>query len=122
MTAIKSAMLIGSEEIDNFINHKILENDGVTTITTFKNVSRALSHLAETDIRYQLILVDLNMPIIGGFEFIEQFYRSEQNKKHGKICVLSTSLNPSDKNKCTEMKVKFIEKPLNMEKLLEQEN
>lgn len=118
MAEIKSAMLIGSKEIDNFINYKISEFYGVTTIATYKNADEALAHLVETDIKYQLILIDLNMPLVDGLEFIDQFYLLKQNKKHGKICVLSASLNPSDKEKYEERKAEFIEKPLSIEKLL----
>lgn len=122
MTAIKSAMLIGSKEIDNFINHQISEYYGVTTIVTYNNATEALAHLVETNIKYQLILIDLNLSLTDGLDFIDEFYLLNQNRKHGKICVLSASINPSDKQKCEERNVNFIEKPLSIEKLIDLEN
>ena len=115
---IKSAILIDSEDLDNFINQKVLEHHGVTTIVTFKNATKALTHLADTHINYHVILVDLHMPILNGFEFIDQFFHLKLNEKHGEICLLTSSINPSDKLICAEKNVKFIEKPLTIEQLL----
>ena len=118
MTQIKSAILIDSGEIDNFINQKVLEYHGVTTIVAFKSATKALSHLADTHINYHVILVDLYMPIMNGFEFIDKFYELELHKTQGQICILTASINPLDKEKCAEKNIKFIEKPLTIEQLL----
>ena len=120
VTEIKSAILIDSDDLDNFINQKVLEHHGVTTIVAFKNGTKALTHLVDTHINYDIILVDLHMPILNGFEFIDQFFLLKLNEKHGKICAVTSSINPVDKLICAEKNVKFIEKPLTIEKLLKQ--
>lgn len=117
MQELKPVMLIDNEDLDNFINQKTLEYYGATTIKIFKNVSRALSYLTETDIIYQLILVDLYMPLINGFEFIDKFYELELYKTQGQVCLLTSSINPLDKEISAEKNIKFIEKPLTIEKL-----
>lgn len=71
MTEIKSVLLIDKSDIDNFINHKILESHGVTNVTVLKNAVTALPFLAGTTLYYQYILVDVHLPIINGFQFIE---------------------------------------------------
>ena len=114
----KSVLLIDSLEIDNFVNHKLLEIYGVKDVIAFRSPSKALAYLKETDITYQLILVDIYLPIMNGFEFIDKFYELNLDKQHGEICLLSASLDPLHKQKSKEMNIKFIEKPLTIDKLL----
>jgi CheY-like chemotaxis protein len=52
-----------------------------------------------------------------GFEFIDNLHKLNLHKKQGKICVLSASVNPEDKEKSDGRNAKFIEKPLTIEKL-----
>lgn len=118
MEDLESVMLIDNEEINNFINRKILENYGVVNIITIKNASNAILHLTETNIKYQKIIVDLHMPIMDGFEFVDKFYELGLQNKQGEIYVLSASMNPFYKKKCVEMNIKFMEKPFTMDKLL----
>ena len=120
MTEIKSVLLIDNNDLDNFINHKILESHGVTNIIVFKNVASALPFLAATNLHYQYILVDINLPVIDGFQFIDKFKELELHKAHGEICLLSASICPKHKEQCAERNVRFIEKPLTIEKLLMQ--
>lgn len=115
---IKSVMLLDSIEIDNFVNHKLLEIYGVKEVKSFRSPTMALAHLKETNITYQLILVDIYLPIMGGFEFIDKFYQLDLHKKHGEICLLSASLDPFHKQKSAEKNIRFIEKPLTIDKLL----
>ena len=115
---IKSVMLIDSIEIDNFVNHKLLEIYGVKDVIAFRSPSKASANLKETNITYQLILVDIYLPIMSGFEFIDKFYQLDLHKKHGEICLLSASLDPFHKQKSAEKNIRFIEKPLTIDKLL----
>jgi CheY-like chemotaxis protein len=117
MTKIKSAVLIDCNDIDNFINRKILENYGATNVIVFKCANNALSYLKETSIKYQRILIDIHLPVMDGFEFIDKFYELDLHKTQGKICILSASINPLHKEKSEEKKIKFIDKPLTIEKL-----
>jgi len=118
MKNIKSALLIDDSNIDNFINHKMLESHGVTNVISFNNALSALSYLKEAHIKYDLILIDIYMPINDGFSFIDKFYELELHKTQGQICILTVSLNPLDKAKAAEKNIKFIEKPFTIEKLL----
>lgn len=116
MGKIKSAILIDGNDIDNFVNRKILEKNRITEIITFKNPNHALAYLTETKVSYHLILIDIYTPILNGFEFIDKFHHFNLQKKHGKIYILSASINPIDIENCHKRNITFIEKPLNIEK------
>ena len=118
MTEIESVILIDNNEIDNFINHKILEAYGVTNIVSFKSGDTALNFLLKTNIKFQFIIVDLYLPIMDSFQFIDKFNELGLHKTQGEVCILSASINPADKNKSTKRNVRFIEKPLTLENLL----
>lgn len=67
-----------------------------------------------------LILLDLNMPVMDGWEFLEQFNSKLQNQyTTTKIILLSSSIDPNDikKSKDFSMVVDFLPKPLTKEML-----
>lgn len=114
---LQSVLLIDSSKIDNFVNQKVLEYHGVTNIVSFQYAVTALSYLLKTKIKYQLILVDIYMPMMDGFEFVDKFHELKLNEIHGKICLLTASIDPLDKIKAEKKNIQFIEKPLTTEKL-----
>ncbi len=115
---INSVMLIDNNEMDNFINKKILKNFGVRHISSFNNAITALIHLRNDTKKYDLILTNIYLPVMDGFEFIDSFNKSELYKVHGCICLLSSTLDPEHKQRANNAKIVFIEKPLSVGKLL----
>ena len=71
-TKLKSVILIDNNDIDNFINQKVLENIGVADILVFTKTSDALNYLKQTENIPQLILVDIYLPFMDGFEFLDK--------------------------------------------------
>lgn len=68
-----------------------------------------------------VILLDLNMPVMDGWEFLEQF-NSPAYKKHypgAKVILLSSSIDPNDieRSKSFSMVADFLPKPLTKEML-----
>ena len=115
---MKTALIIDDNEIDCFVNQKILEMYGLASIHCVRNGNDALQYLKDTDAKCHFILTDINLPLMDGFEFSDKFSEMELHKKHGEIILLSASINPSDKVKAERRNIKFIEKPLTIEKLL----
>lgn len=121
-----SVMLIDDNEIDNFINQKMIEGcafaDHVHIHTSSKsalefldNLQRGGESIPESMIP-GMIFLDINMPILDGFQFMEEFEKLPGNfRSKIKIVMLSTSINPSDMEKAEkhELIQKFLNKPLN---------
>jgi CheY-like chemotaxis protein len=121
----KTIMLIDDNEIDNFINEKLIKAyhfaENVYVHTSTKSALEYLKNVEVTlnDIPHDLIpshiLLDINMPILDGFHFLEEFEKfSLELIEKIKIVMLTTSLNPMDieKSKNYKQVVKFIHKPL----------
>lgn len=120
-------MLIEDNEIDNYISEKILKTSGFTKhVFIHTSVKSALEFLKNLEQSNELpealvpdyILLDLNLPILEGFYFLEEFELfSPLIKSKIKIAILTCSLNPSDRGRVIKYKnvVDYISKPLTSE-------
>lgn len=105
---LNSVLLVDDDEATNFINRRIIEKAGITDhIEVTYNGKEALDYLSCSG-KYEktgtpfpkpmLILMDINMPVMDGWEFLEAYRMLDSEKKSGKILVmLTTSFNPDDK-------------------------
>ena len=124
-TANKSVMIIDDNDIDNFINERIIKSslfsENVYVHTSAKSALEFLKNLESVkDIPKEIIpsyiFLDLNMPIMDGFQFMDAFQKfSTTFQSSIKIVILTTSLNPSDVETSKKFKqnIKFLYKPLN---------
>ncbi|MBR9845553.1 MAG: response regulator [Algicola sp.] len=122
-------MLIDDNKFDLFINRKIIENASCDNrVRTFKNGQSAIKFLEifEKKSKYHdtflpnVILLDLNMPEMNGFQFLKEFKKLERIvEKPIKIYMLSSTTNFNDiiKIKNEKLCVGFISKPLTVEVL-----
>lgn len=118
LSKIKSVLLIDGNEIDNYVNRTMLTLNGITEVVSFINTKDALRHLSDKNVKYQLILIDIYLPIMDGFEFIDKFKDLELNKTHGDICILTASVNPLHRKIAAQRKINYLEKPLTIENLI----
>jgi CheY-like chemotaxis protein len=118
----KTCLLIDDNYIDNFVTRKILEGSNfVETITVVRSANEAISSLRDGIIKPDVIFLDVRMPLMGGFEFLEEFDKLNIEKTGIKIFMLSSSLDPLDMRKSTDNKyiTQFIHKPLTQKALEE---
>jgi CheY-like chemotaxis protein len=123
---MKSVLLVDDDKTFNFINTRLLELTGMAgDVRTAWNGQQALDLLSEY---FQLakafpdiILLDLNMPVMDGFEFLAAFRKlSRSARKHVTVVVLSSSSNPKDLEKANQLGAhRYLPKPLAQEALLE---
>lgn len=120
MKPIKLAVLIDDNEIDQRHYNRILNKSGlVEEVMTFTYADEALEHLqAKSDFEIDVIFLDINMPRMDGFEFLE-IATEQLGDSFAKIVIamLTTSLNPADRDRAASFGVvkKFISKPLTVE-------
>jgi CheY-like chemotaxis protein len=122
-------MLVDDNELDNFINQKTIEanhfaskvylNTGSKSALEFlKNLE--ISGVDTLNLFPEVIFVDINMPIVDGFQFIEYLKKSLSNTFQAiKIVVLTSSITPGDKDRAHKISkdILFFNKPLTKEML-----
>src|SRR5688500_5523222 len=115
----KKIMLIDDDAICNLISKKTLERMGIDSeITVALNGAEAMDILnksaKKTESYPDIIFLDLNMPVMDGFEFLDAFNNSFNIPKKGiDIVVVTSSDDPTDIRKIQERGVKhYITKPL----------
>ena len=96
---IEKIMIVDDNEFDCYITSKIINNlDESIDIMEFNSSLTAIQFLEEfqnsPENSPNLIFLDIYMPIIDGFGFIEKFNTfSDVIKAHTKICILSTTVD-----------------------------
>jgi CheY-like chemotaxis protein len=119
-------MLIDDDSLTNLYNATILKKAAITEhIETCSNAIEGLEYLkSEFNGKHpqpELIFLDINMPGIDGWEFLEEYHKLPTYQKGEKILImLSTSLNSDDKFKSKEYDASgYAHKPLTLEKINE---
>lgn len=125
----KDFIVIDDNKLDCFIGQKIILNSGLCgEISIFLDASEALAHIKNTAGNENtgnhgkiIIFVDIQMPLMNGFEFVEAFEKlAVEIQKNYVIYMLSSSINETDLNRVRSYgSVKqVISKPLSVKKLL----
>jgi CheY-like chemotaxis protein len=102
----------------NFSNEIESAKDGVEALKIFDTLLS--SGDSEKDDYPELIFLDLNMPIMDGWEFLEEFSKNLKGLfPKTRIIVLSSSVDPKDinKSKSYPMVLDFLPKPITVEML-----
>jgi CheY-like chemotaxis protein len=124
---LNTILLIDDEEVANYINETIIRRvDCCETVVSVQSGQAALDYLTKgTGGVYpqpDLIFLDINMPGMNGWEFLER-YKKLKKSQQGKIIVvmLTSSVNPDDvaKARTVEEISEFKTKPMTEEMLME---
>jgi CheY-like chemotaxis protein len=120
--SFKTCLLIDDNYIDNFVTRKILEGGNFAeSIVVVRSAAEAINALGDGTVKPDVIFLDVRMPMMGGFEFLEEYDKLNIDKTNIKIFMLSSSLDPLDMRKSTDNKyiTRFIHKPLTQKALEE---
>ena len=118
----KTCLLIDDNYIDNFVTRKTLEGSNFAEkIIVVKSAQEALDSLRDGLVKPDAIFLDIRMPMMTGFEFLEEFDKIKIDKSGIKVYMLSSSLDPLDMKKSSDNKyiTQFIHKPLTQKALEE---
>jgi CheY-like chemotaxis protein len=94
----KTCLLIDDNYIDNFVTSKILESGNFAeNVIIRQSPDDAIESLRIGAVKPDVIFLDIRMPMMSGFEFLEEYEKlSIENKDDIKIFMLSSSLDPTD--------------------------
>lgn len=102
----------------SFSNKIITAKNGEEALNYFKSFNN--TSVDEQSKKPQLIFLDLNMPVMGGWEFLDSFSTSEYSKHNTtKVIILSSTIDPEDIEKAKKypMVLDFLSKPISKEML-----
>ncbi|MGI9545006.1 MAG: response regulator [Cyclobacteriaceae bacterium] len=125
-----AVMLIDDNDIDNLINQKMIEAAGITehifshtgarsAIEFLKNLEQLSSE--SVTVLPDVIFLDIDMPLMDGFQFLEEFDKlSDETKAKCKIIMLTSSINPKDVNRTKDYSyvMDYLNKPLTQDNLV----
>lgn len=121
---MKNVLLVDDDSIFNFLSTKLLERSGIAgEIHTAENGKQALdllnNYYAGTTSLPDVILLDLNMPVMDGFSFLEAFNRLKfPRKEKVSIVIVTSSRDARDMARAKQMGVThYLTKPVTEESL-----
>lgn len=127
MNIVQNICLIDDDDIFHFITQKVIERTGIVkNIRVFCNGLEAIQFI-ESALTFKeelpdVILLDLSMPIMDGWEFLEEFiYLKPKLGKKIVIYIVTSSNDPADilKAKSISEVTDFIIKPVTESKFVE---
>lgn len=123
---LKHLLLVDDDPTTNFFNRHLIGKMGLfDQIHEAANGQIALEKIAELhdkDEAPDMILLDINMPIMNGFEFLDRYtVLDDKIKSSVVVCMLTTSLAKEDLERSKEYAIldDYIDKPLYEAKMRE---
>lgn len=116
-------LLVDDNPEDNFFHQRIIKKTGLVSQLVVKDMPNEALNFLQSDAGQasecpEIILLDMHMPLMTGWEFVEA-YNNLQNKPEcrGIVLMLQPTTNPKDREKAmqTPNVLGTIEKPITAE-------
>jgi CheY-like chemotaxis protein len=118
----KKILLIDDDQLNNLINSRIITKFSDYTVDSFTSGKDGLNYLrdCEPELFPEVIFLDINMPVMDGWEFLEEYEKLPGHlTRNCSVIMLTSSIDVSDieKSKRYRSVKEFMSKPLTLESL-----
>ncbi|MDB5233104.1 MAG: hypothetical protein JWR44_97 [Hymenobacter sp.] len=126
MAAISCTLLVDDDDTTNFLNQALLRRMAISDAVLVAGNGQEALDLLHTHCELPtsptcpaLILLDMKMPLMNGFEFLQAYaQRPERQNPTVVIIMLTTSLNPKDVEQMQGLPIDgYLTKPLTRDKI-----
>ncbi|MDF7815211.1 response regulator [Hymenobacter sp. YC55] len=124
MAKLSCVLLVDDDPTTNFLNRKLLLRMGVTDqVRVALNGREALAELHACQQQPThcpvLLFLDVNMPVMGGLEFLEAYQQLPLTQQSAVVVVmLTTSVDPRDQQRADQLPVAaYLTKPLTQQQV-----
>lgn len=122
---LSSILLVDDDPTTNYLNQKLLHKLAIAdqvlvALNGLEALDLLLSHCQEATPEHPVLLfLDVNMPMMNGIEFLEDYQQLPlAHKESIIITMLTTSMHPQDVQRVERMPIAgFLDKPLTAEKV-----
>lgn len=121
MDKLTCVLLVDDDTTTNFVNQMLLEDLAVTDKVIVAHNGRQALEMIKSQCDQggcpELILLDINMPVMNGFEFLEAYGQLAFGHQQSVVIVaLTTSMNPGDMDRLNTFSTQgYLNKPLTRE-------
>jgi CheY-like chemotaxis protein len=122
---MKRVFLIDDDDVFVFLTKKIIERSGAdVSLSVFSNGQEGIEYIkgiaADEDLLPDVILLDLNMPVMDGWEFLNAYQELELARNIA-LYIVTSSISPYEVERAKHIKEvqEFIVKPIAKEKFID---
>jgi len=97
---LQKLLLVDDDSAFNFLNRIILNANGIDCQIDECLDGKAALDVTEASAKCpDVILLDINMPVMDGFEFLDEFEKHNKCRRHTKVFILTSSNQEEDRRK-----------------------
>jgi len=98
---LNSILLVDDNKATNFVHKKFIDKANCAKeVVSFQVGHKAIDYLKQLSTYPELIFIDINMPTMNAWEFIEKYNKLKpKGDQESKLILLTTALSPFDHGK-----------------------